>query len=408
MAALVDDLQENICSQHNKQKDIFCRTDQQLLCLICSVDQHKDHDMVSSATERAQRQAQLPARRTLLLQSLQNKEKVLKRLTLEAQEISRFGRRAVRCSEYCFKAMALALEKRRCEVEQQIQSEQETQLRRVQELQNQLQKDMAELRRNITELDTLSHTPDHNQFILRCPLQSTDSQSTVSTVSQSTETRIQIRPRKYFEDVSTAMSEFSQKLRLTLTEFKVPEPEPRSREGFLRYAQDLTLDPNTAHLQLYLSEGNKRVTFISVPQWYPDHPDRFGVYQVLSREELTGRCYWELEWGTETGIVVAVSYSDIQRKDGDSGFGRNDQSWALDCDKSGYSFRFNSVQSEVSGPVGSRVGVYLDHRAGALSFYSVQDQTMTLLHRVQTQFTKPLCAGVGLGCFGTVHFPQLQ
>ncbi|PWA23285.1 hypothetical protein CCH79_00021028, partial [Gambusia affinis] len=53
-----------------------------------------------------------------------------------------------------------------------------------------------------------------------------------------------------------------------------------------------------------------------------------------------------------------------------------------------------SIWTPISGPVSSRVGVYLDHRAGILSFYSVSE-TMTLLHRVQTRFTEPLLAGVG-------------
>ena len=53
--------------------------------------------------------------------------------------------------------------------------------------------------------------------------------------------------------------------------------------------------------------------------------------------------------------------------------------------------------------VSSRVGVYLDHSAGVLSFYRVSD-TMTLLHRVQTTFTQPLYAGVAVG----ILEPQLS
>uniref|UniRef100_A0A8C6WWH2 Uncharacterized protein n=1 Tax=Neogobius melanostomus TaxID=47308 RepID=A0A8C6WWH2_9GOBI len=219
------DLQENICSRHNKLKEIFCRTDQQLLCYLCSADQHKDHDTVSSAAERAQRQERLPARRTLLLQSLQRKEKGLKRLQREAQDINSSAQTAVQSSGDSFKEMAQLLEKRRSEVEQQIQSEQETQLRRVQELQDQLQQDVTELKKNISELDTLSNTPDHNQFILRCPLLSADSQSTDTTDSESTESRILSRLWGHFEDVSTAVSELRDKLQVTLTEFKLPAPK---------------------------------------------------------------------------------------------------------------------------------------------------------------------------------------
>lgn len=100
--------------------------------------------------------------------------------------------------------MALVLEKRRSEVEQQILL-----LKNVHEVEKQLQRDVTELRRYISNLETLSLTPDHNQIILHCPLLSTNSQSTQSTHSQS---RIPIRPRRYFEDVRNTLSEFSYKV----------------------------------------------------------------------------------------------------------------------------------------------------------------------------------------------------
>ncbi|KAK7938715.1 hypothetical protein WMY93_002041 [Mugilogobius chulae] len=77
------------------------------------------------------------------------------------------------------------------------------------------------------------------------------------------------------------------------------------------------MDPNTAHTSLSLSDGNRRVTAVREKQKYPDHPDRFSdKCQVLSRESLIGRSYWEVELSGEW-VYVAVSYRDIQRK-GDS------------------------------------------------------------------------------------------
>uniref|UniRef100_A0A3B3QES2 B30.2/SPRY domain-containing protein n=1 Tax=Paramormyrops kingsleyae TaxID=1676925 RepID=A0A3B3QES2_9TELE len=79
----------------------------------------------------------------------------------------------------------------------------------------------------------------------------------------------------------------------------------------------------------------------------------------------------------------------------DSVFGCNDKSWRLYCYPSSYSFQHNNVKIAVSGPPSPRIGVYLDHGAGTLSFYSVSD-TVTLLHRVQTTFTEPLYPGFAL------------
>uniref|UniRef100_A0A8C6SWM4 RING-type domain-containing protein n=1 Tax=Neogobius melanostomus TaxID=47308 RepID=A0A8C6SWM4_9GOBI len=142
---------------------------QQIICSLCSVDQHQGHHTVSSAAERAHRQKQLEAKRALLQQNLQHKETEQERLQQEAQDISRSAQTAVQRSGDSFREMALLLEKRRSEVEQQIRSEEQIQLKQVQELQDQLQRDVTELKRSISELDTLSLTPDHNQFLLLCP-----------------------------------------------------------------------------------------------------------------------------------------------------------------------------------------------------------------------------------------------
>uniref|UniRef100_A0A8D3E008 B30.2/SPRY domain-containing protein n=1 Tax=Scophthalmus maximus TaxID=52904 RepID=A0A8D3E008_SCOMX len=166
---------------------------------------------------------------------------------------------------------------------------------------------------------------------------------------------------------------------------------PKTREEFLRYSQEITLDPNTANTHLFLSEGNRKVTVMREEQFYSSHPDRFtGYCQVLSRESLTGRCYWEVE--RRGDVDVAVAYKNIRRagRSRECGFGCNEKSCTLQCCENSYNFYYNSIKTPVSGPVSSRVGVYLDHSAGVLSFYSVSD-TMTLLHRVQTTFTQPLC-----------------
>ncbi|XP_055018639.1 tripartite motif-containing protein 16-like [Boleophthalmus pectinirostris] len=404
LVAPSDKFQENLCSQHNEVKKLFCRTDQQIICYLCSVDQHKGHDTVSSAAERAQRQAQLEANKSLLLQSLQHKETDLKKLQQDAQDISRSAQTALQQSGDMFTQMILLLEERRSEVEQQIQSEHETKLNQAQELQDQLQRDICDLKKTISELDTLSLTLDHNQFILHCP--------PLSTFTKGTESSVQTGLRGDFEDMTRDVSVLRDKLQIALREFKLIEPEPCTREDFIRYSQDITLDPNTAHKQLSLSDGNRRVRAMDKEQSYPDHPERFVERcQVMSRESLTGRCYWEVEWSGYLRVHIAVSYRDIKRQGTreECGFGNNDKSWALHCGKSTYSFWFNNVESEVSGPFSSRIGVYLDHSAGALSFYSVNGQSMNLLHRVHTNFTQPLFTGVWLGNVGdTAHFIQLK
>ena len=164
----------------------------------------------------------------------------------------------------------------------------------------------------------------------------------------------------------------------------------------------LTLDPNTTHRTLSLSEGNRKITCVGKNQSYRDHSERFNCwFQGLCRDGLSGRSYWEAEWSSYR-VSVAVSYKEISRKGrgNDCALGGNNKSWSLFCSPSSYSFWYNNKGTEIPVPSSSRIGVYLDHRAGTLSFYSVSD-TMTLLHRVQTTFTQPLYPGFGLYCYGS-------
>uniref|UniRef100_A0A8C1TMZ3 B30.2/SPRY domain-containing protein n=1 Tax=Cyprinus carpio TaxID=7962 RepID=A0A8C1TMZ3_CYPCA len=120
--------------------------------------------------------------------------------------------------------------------------------------------------------------------------------------------------------------------------------ESRITAGLKKYACFLTLDPNTANTKLSLSEENRKVTDVIEKQLYPDHPDRFDECpQVLCRESVCGRCYWETEWSGDYGVFISVSYKSISRKGNEECvFGCNDQSWSLICTPDSYSFKHNN------------------------------------------------------------------
>ncbi|KAG8013795.1 Tripartite motif-containing protein 16 [Nibea albiflora] len=396
-------LQENICSRHDEVMKMFCRTDQQCICYLCSVDEHKGHDTVSAAAERTEKQRELEVSRQNIQQRIQDREKDVKELQQEVEAINDSADKAVEDSEKIFTELIRLMEKRRSDVKQQVRSQQGTEASRVKVLQEKLEQEITELKRKDAELEQLSHTEDYNEFL--------QNYHSLSRLSQSTDSSsINIRPLRYFEDVTAAVSELRDKLHdalreksknisLTVTEVSVslpqPEAEPKTRAEFLKYAHELTLDSYTAYTYLLLSEASTKATVMSEKQSYFKHIDRFtGWYQVLSTETLTGRSYWEVEWRGGGGHV-AVAYRNIRRTDNTIRgiFGLNDKSWSLACNQDRYTFWYNNVYTPVSGPQSSRVGVYLDHSAGILSFYSVSE-TMTLLHRVQTKFTQPLYAGL--------------
>ncbi|XP_035258076.1 NLR family CARD domain-containing protein 3-like [Anguilla anguilla] len=181
--------------------------------------------------------------------------------------------------------------------------------------------------------------------------------------------------------------------------------ENRTKPGPRKYGCQFTLDPNTAHRQLSLSEGNRRVTHTlgREEQPYPDHPERFDYWcQVVCRESVCERCYWEAEFSVSErggGVYIAVIDKGISRKgqDYDCMFGENKNSWCLGCFKFGpsgklrYSVWHNENRTDIPAPPSPyrragvcddddddgrgvcvyRVGVCVDRPAGTLSFYSV-------------------------------------
>ncbi|KAM9313600.1 protein NLRC3-like isoform 2-T2 [Pholidichthys leucotaenia] len=169
--------------------------------------------------------------------------------------------------------------------------------------------------------------------------------------------------------------------------------EQRLKPGVRKYFCQLELDTNSVNRNLQLSDNNRKVTLVETDQNYPDHPDRFDAPQLLCRNGLTGRCYWEVE--RRGRVYISVSYRGIRRKgDSDCWFGCNNQSWSLICDDGGSSVRHNNISTSISSwSVSTRVGVYVDCPAGILSFYSVSSDSLILLHTVKTTFTEPLYPG---------------
>ncbi|XP_071236765.1 NLR family CARD domain-containing protein 3-like isoform X2 [Salvelinus alpinus] len=173
--------------------------------------------------------------------------------------------------------------------------------------------------------------------------------------------------------------------------------ENTMKPGLRKYVCDLTMDLNTVNRLLSLSEENRKVTCRREEQPYPDHPERFeGCEQVLCREGLTGRCYWEVEW-SGGGADIGVTYKGINRRGGgkDCCLGYNDKSWSLFCSDNCYSARHNNNLTTIDVPSSSshRVGVYLDWPAGTLSFYRASSDKLTHLNTFTSTFTEPLYPG---------------
>ncbi|KAF3698047.1 Tripartite motif-containing protein 16 Estrogen-responsive B box protein [Channa argus] len=397
-------LEETICSHHDEAMKLFCCTDQQCICYLCSMDEHKGHEILSASSERTKKQKELEVSQQKLLQIIQNRETELTMLEKEIQTINSSAIKATMNTDKISNELIDLIKKICSDVKQQIRTQQKTEVNCTKKLRENLQQEITELKKKNAKLEQLLRTEDPTQFLQSYP--------SLSQLTESTDSPdIKIPQPQYFEDVTAAVAATRDRIQVILSEklmkFSLEETnrddllpltEPKIRGDFLQYSRQITLDPNTANPFLVFSEGNRKVAFQINSRSYALHPNRFiHISQVLSKFGLTGRCYWEVEKNGK--VAIAVSYKSISRS-GDFKapvFGYNEHSWVLHCSNncSNYTFKHNNTTATVSGPPSSRIGVYLDHSAGILSFYSA-GESMTLLHRVQTTFTQPLYAGLGL------------
>ncbi|XP_043081903.1 tripartite motif-containing protein 16-like isoform X2 [Puntigrus tetrazona] len=272
-------LQEMICQKHEKILEVFCRTDQKCICVLCTMDEHKNHDIVSAADQRTEKQNQLKETQKTLQQRIQQREKDLQRLRETVESHKRSAQTAVEDSEKIFTEIICSIERRRSELIRLIRDQEKQAVSRAEGRLERLEQEINDLRRRDAELEQLSHTQDHIQFL-----------QSVSAPPQSTD----INYDSFSSHISfDGLRESVYQLRDQLEDFckeqlkKIPDTVSLTnivlwtRNNFLQYSHQLSLDPNAAYRRLCLSENNRVIANTGKVQPYPDHPDRFDVSGLI-------------------------------------------------------------------------------------------------------------------------------
>uniref|UniRef100_H2RXG9 G protein-coupled receptor 156 n=1 Tax=Takifugu rubripes TaxID=31033 RepID=H2RXG9_TAKRU len=188
----------------------------------------------------------------------------------------------------------------------------------------------------------------------------------------STSTRACLQPAVYVGAMSRAVTRVAGELEETVGVHvkRLYETEiQRARQ----YAVDVTLDPDTAHPKLILSENRKQVHHGDVALKLPDNPKRFypGV-SVLGNEGFSSeRFYYEVLVKGKTEWDIGVGLENVSRKGGNMLNPENGY-WALGM-RGGQSYWALS-STPVSLPLVKelqRVGIYVDMECGQVSFYNV-------------------------------------
>ncbi|XP_047222314.1 tripartite motif-containing protein 16 [Girardinichthys multiradiatus] len=420
---LVDEtghLDRKICPHHEKGLELFCRSDQMCICVLCTVREHRNHNISSSEEERVEKQKVLVVTQSNVQHIISERMKELQELKHNVDVLKNAAQRAQTESDKTFHEMLQAVERWKSEINQMIMSNMQAMMTQAEGYVERLEQEIMELQRRDAELRQILETEDNIHFLQTFPSLCVPPEAMVPKVlinpqfsfGEISRTAIEIKEnlddicKKELSKISKTVSETTVYILLPRNgdkRLKVPSgvdfQEPKSRTDFLRYACKLSFDPNTVYKELVLSDGNQRVTRKKTIQFYSDHPERFdGFSQVLCKEALSGfKFYWEAEWSGEFSIGVAYKSISRKGKNSHSLLGYNDKSWSLLCSDSGYSAWHNKSDQDLpDAPRATRIGVYLDCAGNTLAFYSISN-TMELIHRFRAQFSEPLYAGFGVG-----------
>ncbi|XP_063048631.1 E3 ubiquitin-protein ligase TRIM47-like [Engraulis encrasicolus] len=226
-------LEEIICPQHSKLMEVFCRTDEKFICMLCTMEDHKGHDTVTATVERNVRETQ-----TACLKKIEEMEKKV----LEARETVTFHLRsaqeAEQQSEKIFTELLESIERRRSEVKELIRAQQKAAVRDAEDVLEKLEQELAELRRGHADLEKLSVEEDHVNFLQAFQALESSVSKTSSSISPS--------PHVSFNDLITSVSALKSGVEelckqdvmkisgeVASVESVVPE-EPSTREDFLK------------------------------------------------------------------------------------------------------------------------------------------------------------------------------
>uniref|UniRef100_A0A8C5C944 Tripartite motif-containing protein 16-like n=1 Tax=Gadus morhua TaxID=8049 RepID=A0A8C5C944_GADMO len=388
---------DRMCKKHDRPLGLFCKTEQVCVCQSCTETDHTFHPVVPLKEVYEVKMAQLGKIEAEVQQMIQNRIRMIQGIKDTVEFSKKEANRAIADGVQVLTALKRRIAKCQDDFYRAVKEKLIVTEKQAEDLIKELEQEIKDFTNRSSEVKQLSHNKDHLHFLqafrsLKNPPSSRDWMT------------VEVRPPSYVGTLRRSMDQLEETLNMEMK--KVPDLKP----GIKKYACELTLDPNTAHRHLSLSKDNRRVMQLGITQRYPDHPQRFDYHrQVLCREGMTGRCYWEVEW--EGVVAIGVTYRRMHRRGmyADSQLGWNIHSWCLHCDD-GYDdcFGGDNCSAWYNGSVTvlppppyhfNRIGVYLHQSAGILSFYGVSPDVggssakRTHIHTFHSTFTHDLYPG---------------
>ncbi|CAG5929405.1 unnamed protein product [Menidia menidia] len=366
-----------LCDVHQRGLMIYCRTDQVCICPECETEEHYDHDTVTVETEWIKTKEQLRLSEQEIQEMILQRMGKIEEIKMSLTEMEMAVDRETAGSVCLFSTLASAIERSQAELMEVMELSRRAAEHQADTIMRQLEREIEELRKREKALVELGQSDDHVHCVKTFPtLSRPPNAKDWSGVSLKTD----LGTATIYRSLAVLVDKFQEELKNVLeTGFPAPvlEPSPvRTQPRVKRiqeYALDVTLDSNTAHPRLMLSEDMKSVKCGDRHHNVLDKPERFDrVVCVLGREAISsGRHYWEVEVGGKTDWDLGVARQSVSRK-GKIDYTPNNGFWFLSLrDKSKYAFRSEpSTDVHLNLPP-NKIGIFVDYEKGQVSFYNV-------------------------------------
>ncbi|XP_075947790.1 E3 ubiquitin-protein ligase TRIM39-like isoform X1 [Anarhichas minor] len=358
----VENLEDRMCTKHDKPLELFCKTDQTCVCTLCPVLDHKMHEFVPLKEEYEGKKVELKKTEAEIQQMIQKRrlkiQEIKHSVDLSEEDADREKAEGVQV----FTALKESVERRLNELIKTIEEKQKTTKKQAEDSIKELEQEISELMKKSTEVVQLSLSEDHLHL-----LQSVQSSNIHHPPPTKDWTKVSVPP-SYEGTVVRAVAQLEETLSKKMK--KLVEAELKRVQKF---AVDVTLDPGTAYPQLILSADGKQVRTGKVLQLLPDNPQRFSPSLcVLGTQSFSSeKFYYEVQVKRKSGWDLGVVRESINRK-GQISLNPEDGYWTI-CLRNGNEY---IAATDPSVPLSlksrpQKVGVFVDYEEGLVSFYDV-------------------------------------
>ncbi|XP_045892352.1 E3 ubiquitin/ISG15 ligase TRIM25-like isoform X5 [Micropterus dolomieu] len=284
----VENLEGRMCTKHDKLLELFCKTDQMCVCMLCTVSDHKTHDVVPLKEEYEGKKAELGKTEAETQQMIQKRRLKIQEIKRSVELSKEDADREIAGGVQVFSALKESVERSQAELIDTIKEKQRETEKQAEGFIKELEQEISELKKRSSEVEQLSRSEDHLHL-----LQSLPSLNAAPPTKDWTE--VSVRPPSYEGTVRRAVKQLEETLSKQMK--KLLEAELKRVQ---QYAVDVTLDPDTANPYLILSDDGKQVKHVDIKKNLSDNSERFdhGVVILAKQSFSSGRFYYSIQFNS--------------------------------------------------------------------------------------------------------------